>query len=94
MGDIYRQYCEAWAREGGDLFCYFASTGRWRKWGSWGILQHYDDDPAQSPKFMATLRWGRPWLCRSSPHGRIPRRRPASVMSFPIAGGAGRQVAT
>jgi hypothetical protein len=59
MGGIYRKYYEAWTKEGGDVFCYFASTGRWSKWGSWGILQHYDDDPAQSPKFMATMRWAR-----------------------------------
>ena len=59
MGDLYRKYYAAWAKEGGDLFCYFASTGRWSKWGSWGILQHYDDDPAKSPKFMATMRWAR-----------------------------------
>ncbi len=57
MGEIYRKYYDAWTAEGGDLFCYFASTGVWSKWGSWGILQWFDDDPARSPKFMATMRW-------------------------------------
>lgn len=57
MAEIYRKYYEAWTSEGGDLFCYFASTGSWSKWGSWGILEWFDEDPAKSPKFMATIRW-------------------------------------
>jgi len=59
MADIYRRYFEAWTAEGGDLFCYFASTSAWSKWGSWGILQWYDEDARKSPKFMATMRWAR-----------------------------------
>lgn len=59
MGDVYRQYFDAWTAAGGQLFCYFSSVGRWSKWGSWGILEHYDDNPARSPKFMATMRWAR-----------------------------------
>ncbi|KPK59629.1 MAG: hypothetical protein AMK73_08485, partial [Planctomycetes bacterium SM23_32] len=57
MGRIYERYYDAWTRAGGDLFCYFSSVGLWSKWGSWGILQHYDDEAAQSPKFMATMQW-------------------------------------
>ena len=59
MGTIYDRYFQAWTDTGGDLFCYFSSIGRWSKWGSWGILQYYDDDPRQSPKFMSTMRWGK-----------------------------------
>jgi len=59
MADIYQKYYQAWTEAGGDLFCYFSSVGRWTKWGSWGILQWYDEDPRQSPKFMATMRWAR-----------------------------------
>jgi hypothetical protein len=59
MGRIYDAYFTAWTDAGGDLFCYFSSVGRWSKWGSWGILQHYDEDPRQSPKFLATMRWAR-----------------------------------
>ncbi|MDY0167967.1 MAG: hypothetical protein RBS80_15570 [Thermoguttaceae bacterium] len=59
MGEIYRRYYEAWTAAGGDLFCYFSSVGRWSKWGSWGIMEYYDDDPRQSPKFLATMRWAR-----------------------------------
>lgn len=59
LGRIYREYYDAWTAAGGDLFCYFSSVGRWSKWGSWGIMQYYDDDPAKSPKFMATMRWAK-----------------------------------
>jgi len=59
MGAIYMQYLCAWAREGGDLFCNFSSVGQWSKWGSWGVLQYYDDDPAKSPRFMAVMRWAK-----------------------------------
>jgi len=59
MGQIYEKYYRAWTEAGGDLFCYFSSVGRWSKWGSWGIMRHYDDDPADSPKFLATMRWAK-----------------------------------
>ena len=59
MADIYRNYFDAWTAAGGDLMCYFASVGRWSKWGSWGIMEYYDDDPAQSPKFLGAMRWAR-----------------------------------
>ena len=57
MKDIYARYLDAWAKEGGELLCHFNSVGRWDKWGSWGLLQFADEDPAQSPKFSATMQW-------------------------------------
>ena len=57
LGAIYEKYYSGWEQAGGDLFCYFSSVGRWSKWGSWGMLQYYDDDPAASPKYMATMTW-------------------------------------
>jgi hypothetical protein len=59
MKDIYARYLDAWAREGGELLCHFNSVGRWDKWGSWGLLQFGDEDPALSPKFSATMRWAK-----------------------------------
>ena len=59
MGKIYQRYFDAWTDAGGDLFCYFSSVGRWSKWGSWGIMQYSDEQEAESPKFMATMRWAR-----------------------------------
>ena len=57
MGTIYQKYFDVWTDAGGDLFCYFSSVGRWSKWDRWGIMQHYDDQEARSPKFMATMKW-------------------------------------
>jgi hypothetical protein len=59
MGQVYQKYYDAWTAEGGDLFCYFSSTGSWSKWGSWGLLEWFDEDPAKSPKFMATMGWAK-----------------------------------
>ena len=59
LAAIYEKYYANWTRIGGGLFCYFSSIAKWNKWGSWGIMQHYDDDPARAPKMAATLQWGR-----------------------------------
>lgn len=59
MAGIYAKYFAAWEAGGGDLLCHFSSVGQWSKWGSWGLLQFADDDPKQSPKFVATVRWAR-----------------------------------
>jgi hypothetical protein len=59
MGQIYDAYLDAWAVGGGDLLCHFSSVGNWSKWGSWGALQYYDDDPARSPKFVAIMKWAK-----------------------------------
>jgi len=61
MEGIYRQYFDAWKTQGGGLFCYFSSIGRWSKWGSWGVMQFYDDDPAASPKFRAVQAAAAAW---------------------------------
>jgi hypothetical protein len=57
IGAIYDRYYSAWRDSGGDVFCYFSSIGRWSKWGSWGIMEFYDSDPANSPKFQSTMQW-------------------------------------
>jgi hypothetical protein len=57
MGELYSRYLDAWTKEGGDLFCHFSSVGRWGKYGSWGLLQYANDDPLQSPKFKAVMKW-------------------------------------
>ena len=55
MGALYRQYLSAWANNGGDLLCHYNSVGVWSKWGSWGLLQNYNDKP--TPKFKAAIDW-------------------------------------
>lgn len=63
MGRLYTRYLEAWRDVGGgDLCCLFASVGAWSKWGSWGLLEFYDDD---TPKYRAV----RAWLERGSRQG-------------------------
>ncbi len=59
LGGIYRKYYAAWEAAGGDLLCHFSSVGQWSKWGSWGLLQFADEDPKQSPKFIASMEWAR-----------------------------------
>jgi hypothetical protein len=59
LGAIYDRYFDLWAKNGGDLFCYFASVGSWSKWGSWGILEFYDDNPARAPKFRSVMGWAK-----------------------------------
>lgn len=87
MGDIYRRYYEAWTEAGGDLFCHFSSVGRWSKWGSWGILQHQDDDPERSPKYRSTMEWAK----SRGQAVRVPGERRAARSGPPEATGKPRQ---
>jgi hypothetical protein len=57
MGELYRAYHAAWSDAGGQLFCHFSSVSEWSKWGSWGLLRQYDENPADSPKFVEVMRW-------------------------------------
>lgn len=59
MQGIYQKYYAAWEAAGGDLLCHFSSVSQWGKHGSWGLLQYADEDPKQSPKFKATMEWGK-----------------------------------
>ncbi|NUQ70072.1 MAG: hypothetical protein HUU17_04555 [Chthonomonadales bacterium] len=55
MGRLYTRYLQAWKETGGgDLCCIFSSVGSWSKWGSWGLLEYYDDD---TPKYRAVMDW-------------------------------------
>lgn len=56
MGQIYSRYFEAWSAAGGDEMCIFSSTGKWSKWGSWGLMQYYDDDPKDYPKCREAMK--------------------------------------
>jgi hypothetical protein len=57
MGLLYRRYHRDWERVFGQLFCHFSSVSDWTKWGSWGLIEQYDDDPYASPKFKEVMRW-------------------------------------
>jgi len=59
MGPLYDTYFDAWRAAGGGTFCYFSSVGVWSKWGSWGVMQYWDDKVAGAPKFQAIARFAR-----------------------------------
>lgn len=59
MGEVYTQYLKHWQTAGGDLMCLFNSTEKWSSHGSWGMLQNYDDNAADSPKFKAAIDWAK-----------------------------------
>lgn len=56
MGRLYEKYLRLWQARGGGLLVAFNSTMVDSKWGCWGALQYYDDDPAQAPKYDALRR--------------------------------------
>jgi len=59
MGEVYAQHLKYWHEAGGDLMCLFNSADKWSRHGSWGLLQHYDDKAADSPKFKAVMDWAK-----------------------------------
>ncbi len=59
MGEVYAKYLKHWQAAGGDLICHYNSTEKWSRHGSWGLLQHYDDKAANSPKFKAVMEWAK-----------------------------------
>ncbi len=61
MGAIYEKYYRAWEEIGGGALCHFSSTGRWSKWGSWGLIEYADETPDDSPKYRVTLEFAKKW---------------------------------
>jgi hypothetical protein len=59
MGEVYTKYLDGWKEAGGDLMAIFASTGRWSKWGSWGISQYMEETEKDQPKLRAVMEWNR-----------------------------------
>lgn len=56
MYDLYQENLQQLADAGCDLFCAFTSVGlQGTRWGSWGHLERYGQDPAEMPKFRALL---------------------------------------
>ena len=59
MGQIYDQYFAAWGESGGGILAHFSSISKWSRYGSWGLMQFYDDSAENYPKFAAAIRWAR-----------------------------------
>ena len=53
MRSIYCDYYDVWYNNGGDLFCAFSFMSGPSKYGSWGLLEHMEQDTADAPKWMA-----------------------------------------
>ncbi len=52
MGGLYQAYFDAW-RQNGDEFAHFYNSGRWGPFGRWGALEFQNQNPTESPKYMA-----------------------------------------
>lgn len=59
MGSIYSKSLEMWEQVGGDLNCTFNSMSAWSKWGYWGLLQNYKENPKDSAKLNAVIQWAK-----------------------------------
>jgi hypothetical protein len=57
MGEIYTAYLDHWTAAGGRLHCLFTSVQRYTRYGAWGLLENYLEDPAAAPKFTAVRKW-------------------------------------
>lgn len=57
MGALYTRYLDAWKEAGGGTFCAFASCGRPSKWGSWGLMEAWNQPVDAAPKLQAVLAW-------------------------------------
>ena len=56
MREAYLRHLDQWRRSGGGLWCAFSSVGeQGTRWGSWGHLERYGQNPAEMPKFEALL---------------------------------------
>lgn len=53
MEALYAADLKQWHDLGGDVFAVFSSVGRYSKWGSWGLLERWDQVEADGPKMRA-----------------------------------------
>lgn len=51
MGEAYTEVLEAWKKAGGGAFLHFVDVSAPSKWGSWGALEHFQQET--SPKWEA-----------------------------------------
>jgi len=57
MRELYLKYLAGWKADGGRLMAVFSSMGRYSKWGSWGVIEHFDQDPKTAPKYRAVMEF-------------------------------------
>ena len=39
------------------MMAIFSSTGRYSKWGSWGIMEYHGQPLAEAPKYQAVIEF-------------------------------------
>lgn len=55
MYNLYSQLLESWKQAEGTMFMNFSDIGHPSKWGSWGVLEHVDQE--KSPKYDALMNF-------------------------------------
>ena len=57
MKGLYLDYLAGWKQNGGTLAVMFSSMGTYSKWGSWGLMEHHGQPPAEAPKYQAVTEF-------------------------------------
>ena len=57
MKQLYLEYLAGWKENGGTMMAIFSSTGRFSKWGSWGIMEYHGQPVAEAPKYLAVIEF-------------------------------------
>ena len=57
MKQLYLDYLQGWKDSGGTMMAIFSSTGRYSKWGSWGLMEYHGQPAADAPKYQAVLEF-------------------------------------
>ncbi|HIJ52728.1 MAG TPA: hypothetical protein HPP66_06190 [Planctomycetes bacterium] len=57
MKQLYLEYLAGWKQSGGTMMAIFSSTGRFSKWGSWGIMEYHGQPAGAAPKYQAVLEF-------------------------------------
>jgi hypothetical protein len=57
MKQLYLEYLAGWKQAGGTMMAIFSSTGRYSKWGSWGIMEYHGQPTDEAPKYQAVIEF-------------------------------------
>jgi hypothetical protein len=57
MKQLYLNYLQGWKDSGGKMMAIFSSTGRFSKWGSWGVMEYHGQPVNTAPKYQAVIQF-------------------------------------
>lgn len=63
MGLLYQKYLDWWNDLTADIMVLYSHMGPYSHFGSWGLLEHMDQDTSTAVKWMATQEWIRANPC-------------------------------